>query len=69
MTRTELEWVRSAFALLYRGQVSQVQEAKVLRTIAQIFSRAAEKAEAKIFEQVDEVFAQNHLVNLLRESK
>ena len=65
MTKTEFEWVRGAVDKLDKGEVSGIQQAKILRTIAQIFDRAANKAENKFIERVDSLVAQNALVTTL----
>lgn len=63
MTKTEFEWVREAVDKLDKGEVSKMQEAKILRAIAQIFGKAADVAEQRFIDRVDEVMAHNAFLN------
>ena len=66
MTKTEYNWISNAVRMLDEGHLSKMQEAKVLRTIAQLFTKAADKAEMKFCEQVDDIMSQNHTVMVLK---
>ena len=65
MTKTELEWVRNAVDILDKGAVSEMHEAKILRTIAQIFDMAAAKAEVKFIDRVDTTIEHNAFIERL----
>lgn len=54
MTKTEFEWVQNAVQMLDEGEVSEAQEAKILRAIAQIFTRAADQAEARMWQKIED---------------
>ena len=60
MTKTEYQWCVRAIRMLDRNEVSKVQEAKILRTIAQIFESAAVVAEARLWQDYNTALSNNN---------
>ena len=56
MTKTEYDWISSAMTKIGTKELAEVQEIKVLRTIAQIFERAADQAETKMIDQLNQSY-------------
>ena len=53
ITDTERRWIEHAMAKVSRGEVSSMATAKVWRTIAAIFDRAAQRIEDDLVDKVD----------------
>ena len=66
MTKIEFEWAKDAMSKLSNGDMSEMQQAKVLRTLSQIFDRAASAIEDAFVERVDTAIAHNSLIHQLK---
>lgn len=54
ITETERRWVEEALRKLYEGEVSPVMQAKIMRTISQIFERGARMIETQMIDKIED---------------
>lgn len=54
ITEQERRWIEQALEKVYEGEVSPMMSAKIMRTIGQIFEKAAAKIETNLVDEVED---------------
>lgn len=58
---TTRNWIDNAMKQIHEGQVSQIQAARVLRTVSQLYERAAADIELQLVDKVENRLYNTHL--------
>lgn len=54
ISETERRWVEQALNQLYEGEVTPMMQAKIMRTVGQIFERGACRLETQMVDKVED---------------